>query len=107
MDGVREFAAGDVLVAVSVRRYAAETVRVAEYARDRGLPAVALTDHAVLPLATLADAALYGEIDGLGEYPSLTACLSLARTLAAGGAVRRGDPGPEDSSPDFGFYHHW
>ncbi|MFD2417323.1 MurR/RpiR family transcriptional regulator [Amycolatopsis pigmentata] len=105
MDGVREFAAGDVLVAVSVRRYAAETVRVAEYASDRGLPVVALTDHTASPLAALADAALYAEIDGIGEHPSFTACLSLAQTLSAGVAVRRGDPGPEDSTPDFGFYH--
>lgn len=105
MDDVKEFAAGEVLVAVSVRRYAAETVRVADHARSRDLSVVALTDHAASPLAALADAALFAEIDSVGKCPSFTAFLSLAQALAAEVAVRRGDPGFEDPSPDFGFYH--
>src|SRR5262249_44067484 len=68
VDEVREFAEGEVLVAVSVRRYAGETVRVAEYACDRGLRVIALTDNAASPLAELAVAALYAETDGVGEF---------------------------------------
>lgn len=105
VDELREFTAGDVLVAVSVRRYAAETVRVAEYARDEGLSVVALTDNVVSPLTELADTALFAETGGVGGTRSLTACLSLAQALAVEIGLRLGKPRSDEIPPDFGFFH--
>jgi DNA-binding MurR/RpiR family transcriptional regulator len=49
---------GDVLVAISVPRYASDAVQLALYARDRGAALVAITDSPASPLARLADHAL-------------------------------------------------
>jgi DNA-binding MurR/RpiR family transcriptional regulator len=104
-DQVRQFAAGDALFAVSVRRYAAETVRAVAYARDHGLSVITLTDHPASPLADRAEAALFAETGGVGASRSLTACLSVAQALAAEVSLRFGDPGPDDLPPEFGFFH--
>jgi DNA-binding MurR/RpiR family transcriptional regulator len=95
-----------VLVAVSVRRYAADTVRAAEYARERDVQVVALTDNAASPLAELAHAALFAETTGVGNFHSLTALAALAQALAREVALRRGNHGPEDDLPhSFGFFY--
>ncbi|WP_236796628.1 MurR/RpiR family transcriptional regulator [Amycolatopsis sp. GM8] len=100
-DEVRELSG--VLVAVSVRRYAADTVRTAEYAREHGVQVVALTDNPASPLVEHAHAALFAETAGVGNSRSLTALAALAQALAREVALRRGDHGPEDDLP-FGFY---
>ncbi|GAA5171611.1 MULTISPECIES: MurR/RpiR family transcriptional regulator [Amycolatopsis] len=92
-----------VLVAVSIRRYAADTVRAVEYARDHDVPVVALTDNPASPLVEHAQAALFAETSGVGGH-SLTALASLAQALAEEVALRRGDSHAEDDLPSFGFY---
>ncbi|GHF44190.1 DNA-binding MurR/RpiR family transcriptional regulator [Amycolatopsis bartoniae] len=94
-----------VLVAVSVRRYAADTVRAVEYAKERGVPVVALTDNAASPLVEYAHAALFAEVTGVGGTRSLTALAALAQALAREVALRRGNSAPEDDLPQFGFYY--
>ncbi|TNC28223.1 MurR/RpiR family transcriptional regulator [Amycolatopsis alkalitolerans] len=94
-----------VLVAISVRRYAADTVRAAEYARDHDVRVVALTDNPASPLADHAHVALFAETVGIGNSQSLTALAALAQALAREVALRRGDRAPEDDLPaSFGFY---
>ena len=46
---------GDVLVAISLPRYADDAIRLAGYARSRGARLIAITDSLASPLASLAD----------------------------------------------------
>jgi DNA-binding MurR/RpiR family transcriptional regulator len=104
VDEVRELSG--VLVAVSIRRYAADTVRAAEYAREHGVKVVALTDNPASPLVEHAHASLFAETAGVGNFRSLTALAALAQALATEVALRRGNHGPEDDLPhSFGFFY--
>ncbi|HVV11711.1 MurR/RpiR family transcriptional regulator [Amycolatopsis sp.] len=106
IDELRGLADGDVLVAVSVRRYAADTVRAAEHARERGVPVVALTDNAASPLVESAEAALFAETVGVGGFHSLTAIAALAQALGQEVVLRRGEHDDEDDLPKtFDFYY--
>jgi DNA-binding MurR/RpiR family transcriptional regulator len=106
VDELREFAENEVLVAVSVRWYAADTVRATEYAYDHGLTVVALTDNAASPLVEYAEPALFAETTGVAGYRSLTALAALAQALATEVGLRLGDRAPDDDLPkSFGFFH--
>ncbi len=54
-------AAGDVLIAISFPRYAADAVHLTRYALDRGAGIIALTDSVASPLAPLAHDALFAQ----------------------------------------------
>lgn len=81
---------GDVLLAITFAPYSEETLTLAQDARDRGLPVVAVTDRLTSPLARHATAILtVPEVD-FGAFRSLSATLALAITLAvAVGTGRR------------------
>ncbi|HJQ46661.1 MAG TPA: MurR/RpiR family transcriptional regulator [Amycolatopsis sp.] len=103
---LRRLGDGEVLVAVSVRRYAADTVRAVEHARERGVTVVALTDNAASPIAEHAETALFAEIAGVGGFRSLTSLAALAQALAAEVVVRRSDLSPDENLPaSLGFFH--
>ncbi|WP_216209905.1 MurR/RpiR family transcriptional regulator [Amycolatopsis aidingensis] len=87
---LRELAEGEVLVALSIHRYTADTVRAFAHARRRGLRTVALTDNPASPLAEHAEVALYVETAGGSVLRSLTAFTSLVQALATEVALRRG-----------------
>ncbi len=73
---------GDALLAITFSPYSEETLTLAQDARDRGLPVVALTDRLTSPLARQADALLtVPEVD-FGAFRSLSATTALALTLA-------------------------
>jgi DNA-binding MurR/RpiR family transcriptional regulator len=81
--------AGDALLAVTFAPYSDETLALADTARKRGLPVVALTDPPASPLAHLADAVLtVTEVD-FGAFRSLSATIALALALAVAVAARR------------------
>ncbi|MGW1027770.1 MurR/RpiR family transcriptional regulator [Streptomyces sp. NPDC002577] len=108
-DDLRRVRQGDCFVAVSIHRYAAETVRAFEWARTRGARCVALTDNPGSPLAPIADHAFFVDAAGPSVLPSLTAFTSLVQALAAGvGHVRgRERPAPlhqEELLESFGVY---
>ncbi|GAB3565782.1 MurR/RpiR family transcriptional regulator [Amycolatopsis endophytica] len=94
-DELKELCEDEVLLAISVRRYAADTVRVAAYARETGLPVVALTDNPASPLAESAEVALFAETDGVSRSRSLTALTALAQALVTEVALSLGDPKPD------------
>lgn len=80
---------GDALLAISFAPYSAETLGLAEDARARGLPVVALTDAITSPLARLTDAVLtVPEVD-FGAFRSLSATLAMAISLAVAVAKQR------------------
>ncbi|MGH3311077.1 MAG: MurR/RpiR family transcriptional regulator [Streptomyces sp.] len=89
-DDLRRVREGDCFVAVSIHRYAAETVRAASWARTRGAHCIALTDNPSSPLAASADQVFYVDAAGPSVLRSLTAFTSLVQALAAGVARERG-----------------
>ncbi|MDO8983157.1 MurR/RpiR family transcriptional regulator [Cypionkella sp.] len=80
---------GDAVLAITFAPYSEETIALAQDARARGLPVVALTDRITSPLARASDAILtVPEVD-FGAFRSLSATLALAIALAvAVGSVR-------------------
>jgi len=80
---------GDALLAITFAPYSEETLSLAAYARDRGLPVVALTDPPASSLSGIADTILtVTEID-FGAFRSLSAVIALALSLAVAVAARR------------------
>jgi DNA-binding MurR/RpiR family transcriptional regulator len=75
---------GDVLVAVTVPRYAADALRLATFARDRGARVVAITDAATAPLARIADVSLVVPAGHPVLPASSTAILFAVECLVAG-----------------------
>ncbi|MFD4194490.1 MurR/RpiR family transcriptional regulator [Amycolatopsis thermoflava] len=94
-DELRELCEDEVLLVFSVRRYAADTVRVAGYAKETGLPVVALTDNAASPLVESAEVALFAETSGVSHSRSLTALTALTQALVTEVAIELGDPKPD------------
>jgi DNA-binding MurR/RpiR family transcriptional regulator len=90
VDDLRDIGPDDVLVAVGIRRYTADTVRVLEHARRGGVPTIALTDDPSSPLAAAAGIAFYVETGGVTILRSLSAFTSVTQALATAVAVRRG-----------------
>ena len=81
---------GDAMLAITFSPYSEETLTLAQDARGRGLPVVALTDRLTSPLARQADAILtVPEVD-FGAFRSLSATIALALTLAVAVGSARG-----------------
>ncbi len=71
----------DVLIAASFRSYTAEVVAATELARAQGARIVAITDHAISPLARAADVTLEVGDDATVQFRSLVAPLCAAQAL--------------------------
>lgn len=73
----------DVLIAISLPRYAIDAIKLASFAKSRGAYVLALTDSLASPLAKLADRSLLAK----GEHPVLpsssTAVIALVEVLVA------------------------
>lgn len=80
-DQLRDFQPGDVFVAVSIRRYTAETVLGYEEAKRQGLSTIVFTDNAASPLAKDADVAFFVDSQGVQILRSISAFISLTQTL--------------------------
>jgi len=109
-DDLRRVRKGDCFVALSIHRYAAETVRAAAWARSRGAQCIALTDNASSPLAGSAEHVFYLDAAGPSVLRSMTAFTSLVQALAAGVAAARGHSArstllqEEELLDEFGVY---
>lgn len=84
-DELRRVRAGDCFVAMSIHRYSLDTVRAAQWARQRGTHVIALTDTAVSPLAVSAHDTFYVDASSASILRSMTAFTSLAQAMT--GAV--------------------
>ena len=111
VDQLRDLEPDGVLVAISIRRYTADTVRALEHAKARGLKTIALTDDPASPLARLADTTFYVETEGVTILRSMTVFTSLAQTLATAVALQLGTRSrdellvDEKLLQDFHVYH--
>lgn len=82
---------GDALVAITFAPYSEETIALAQDARDRGLPVVAITDLPTSPLARVSSAMLMVPEVDFGAFRSLSATIAMALALAvAVGTAREG-----------------
>ncbi len=71
----------DVLLAASFRNYTADVVEAADLAQRRGATVIAITDHAVSPLARAAKVTLEIGDDPTVQFRSLVAPLCAAQAL--------------------------
>lgn len=73
---------GDAVLAITFAPYTAETIEFVEWAGEKGIPLVAITDTIVSPLRKLETIVLsVSEVD-FGAFRSLSATLCLAITLS-------------------------
>ena len=90
VDALRDLEKDDVFVAISIRRYTADTVRAMQYARQHGLRTIALTDDAASPLAAETDVTFFVDTNGVTILRSLSAFVSLVQTLSTAVALKKG-----------------
>lgn len=81
---------GDALIAITFAPYSDETLSLAQDAKDRGLPVVALTDHLGSPLVRVSDSVLTVQEVDFGAFRSLSATIVLAISLAVALGAKRG-----------------
>ena len=79
----------DIVIGVSFPRYSSRTVKVMQYARDRGASLLAITDSESSPVAECADIVLTAKSDMASFVDSLVAPLSLVNALIVAIAARR------------------
>src|SRR5690606_25714304 len=89
-DELRDLDADDVFVAISIRRYTADTVTAFERAKSMGLSTIALTDDAASPLAGSADVAFLVDCEGTTILRSGSALVCLVQAIATGVALKNG-----------------
>jgi DNA-binding MurR/RpiR family transcriptional regulator len=80
----------DAVFAVSFTPYASETIALAQAAADRSIPMVAITDSPFSPLAKIASIWIEVAEANFEGFRSMTATMTLAMTLAAAIAEKRG-----------------
>ncbi len=78
---------GDLLIAISYHRYGADTVRALNFARNRGVRTIAITDNPVSPPAKAADIVLIAQGGSARLFDSLVAPMSVLNALIAAVAV--------------------
>jgi DNA-binding MurR/RpiR family transcriptional regulator len=90
IDVLRTIGSGDVLLAVTVRPYARQTIKAARYASGRRAKIVAVTDSEVSPLASIADDLLLVGTETPSFFHSMTPAFAAVECLAALVAARQG-----------------
>ena len=79
----------DVVIGISFPRYSRRTVKVMQYARDRGARVIAITDNVNAPPAQAADMTLPAVCDMTSFVDSLAAPLSLINALVVALGMRK------------------
>lgn len=80
----------DVVIAVSFRPYASETISVVERARTNGTPVIAISDSSLSPVAREATVCFEIKDAEVRQFRSLTASMCLAQSLVIGYAYKYG-----------------
>jgi DNA-binding MurR/RpiR family transcriptional regulator len=89
--------ADDLLIAVSFKPYASETLSVVETAAANGVPMIAISDSRLSPIAKNADVCFEIKDAEVRQFRSLTASMCLAQTLVISYAYKFGlDKSAED-----------
>ncbi|MEO6298255.1 MAG: MurR/RpiR family transcriptional regulator [Paracoccaceae bacterium] len=81
---------GDAVIAITFAPYSEETIALAQDAKARGLPVVALTDRMTSPIVRYSDSVItVPEVD-FGAFRSLSATIAMAISLAVAVGSARG-----------------
>ncbi len=89
-DQAREIGRGDVVLGFAFPRYTRVTVKVMEYARQRGAAVMAVTDGELSPLNRCAHYSFSVPYEIESYIESFTSALSLVNAMVTGLAFRRG-----------------
>ena len=89
--------AADIVFAISFAPYASETIKLIDVARRSGTPIVAITDHVMSPLVSVADLWLELAEADYASFRSLSATFALIMTLSVAVAKKRGLEKPSRS----------
>jgi DNA-binding MurR/RpiR family transcriptional regulator len=90
-DGLARATSRDVLLVASVLPYTRLTVELAEYAVERGMAVVAITDSEVAPLAQIAQHVVIVPTDSPSFFHAMSPAFAVAEVLGAIIAGRGGD----------------
>jgi DNA-binding MurR/RpiR family transcriptional regulator len=90
-DALARATSRDVLLVASVLPYTRLTVELAEYAVERGIAVVAVTDSAVAPLAQIAQHTIVVPTDSPSFFHAMSPAFAVAEVLGAIIAGRGGD----------------
>ncbi|MBR0706975.1 MurR/RpiR family transcriptional regulator [Bradyrhizobium liaoningense] len=91
LDPLQSVTSRDVLIAVSVAPYARATVEAVQYAADKNVPIVAITDSFVSPLAALARETILVPTESPSFYHTIAPAFVVGEVLAALMAGRGGE----------------
>ena len=80
---------GDVLFAITIRRYTRSVMQAAEYFHHMGNPVIAMADSPVAPITALADHRLFIGTSSASPFDSHTAAFSVCHALISAVAARR------------------
>lgn len=80
---------GDAIIAISFLRYSKKAAKALQYASDRGVSTIAITDSPLSPLARHASHVLLARSDMVSFVDSLVGPLSLINALIVTVAIRR------------------
>lgn len=80
---------GDAIIAISFPRYSKKAAKALQYASDRGVSTIAITDSPLSPLARHASHVLLARSDTVSFVDSLVGPLSLINALIVTVAIRR------------------
>ena len=89
-DQLRRIGPEDICVAISIHRYAHDTVAALASAHDAGAATVAMTDNPASPLAALARWTLLVDTASTGVLRSMTAFIAVIQALAGAVAAHQG-----------------
>jgi DNA-binding MurR/RpiR family transcriptional regulator len=90
IDVLRNIKRGDVLLAISVRRYVRHTVDAVKYAKARGARIVVITDSELSPLSPLADNTIIVQTETPSFFHTMAPAFAAVECLAALVAARHG-----------------
>jgi DNA-binding MurR/RpiR family transcriptional regulator len=90
-DPLRNATERDVLLVASVFPYTRLTIELAEYASERGIPVVAITDSEVAPLAQIAQRVVFVPTDSPSFFHAMSPAFAVAEVLSALVAGRAGE----------------
>ena len=90
IDVLRSIKRGDVLLAISVRRYVRHTVDAVKYGKARGARIVVITDSELSPLSPLADNAIIVQTETPSFFHTMAPAFAAVECLAALVAARHG-----------------
>jgi DNA-binding MurR/RpiR family transcriptional regulator len=90
VDVLRSIKRGDVLLAISVRRYVRHTLDAVKFAKLRGARVVAITDSELSPLSALANDVILVQTETPSFFHTMAPAFAAVECLAALAAARQG-----------------